>query len=61
MGWGGHWVGTALLSMVCFTIFCVWLMVSSFGCVGPESIPKVCVVGHSYGSFIASKLNMAYR
>jgi pimeloyl-ACP methyl ester carboxylesterase len=26
-----------------------------------ESIPKVCVVGHSYGSFIASKLNMAYR
>jgi hypothetical protein len=26
-----------------------------------EQIPKVCVVGHSYGSFVASRLNMAYR
>lgn len=26
-----------------------------------EGIPKVCVVGHSYGSFVASRLNMKHR
>jgi ribosomal protein S27AE len=26
-----------------------------------EGIKKVCVVGHSYGSFLASRLNIKHR